>query len=105
MDVAARVLAMRTARGMTQQQLASAAGISLATLSMIERGRNRPRIGTLRRIAAALSCDPADLLSEIRELSADEAEVVAIMRRVPEDQRQILVRQARVFDGAMTAAV
>lgn len=97
-----RIRQIRLARDMTQQQLATAAGMSTRQLGVIENGKNAPQMATLRRIAEALGCDPADLVSPRTDLSADEAEVVAIMRRVPDDRRQILVQQARVFDGAMT---
>jgi DNA-binding XRE family transcriptional regulator len=49
-----RVREMRTAAGMTQAQLASAAGIGRVTLVRLERGEQSPRYETLAAIARAL---------------------------------------------------
>lgn len=44
----------RKKRSVTQEDLAHDAGITVGTLSLIERGRSNPAWGTVRRIAAAL---------------------------------------------------
>jgi XRE family transcriptional regulator, regulator of sulfur utilization len=46
----------------SQEDLAHAAGISTSTLSRVERGLHQPSLPTLRKIAAALSVSPADLI-------------------------------------------
>ena len=46
---------------MTQQQVATAAGLEPAWLSHIESGRNNPAWGTVRRLAAALDVTMAEL--------------------------------------------
>ncbi len=54
--------ALRTRRlaiGLTQQQLATRAAVSLRTLREIEHGRVRPRDGSLRRLAAVLGMPDA----------------------------------------------
>jgi transcriptional regulator with XRE-family HTH domain len=46
---------LRIASGMTQQDLAVKAGLSIAAVSQIEQGTNNdPRATTLRKLAAAL---------------------------------------------------
>jgi transcriptional regulator with XRE-family HTH domain len=45
---------LREKRGTTQEDLAHEAGVTVGTLSLIERGRSNPAWGTVRRIAAAL---------------------------------------------------
>jgi len=56
-------LRMRRERAfLTQEELAHRAGISRATLNAIERLRSDPEIATIRKIAAALGCEPADLI-------------------------------------------
>ena len=52
---------LRKARQMTQQQVATAAGLEPAWLSHIESGRNNPAWGTVRRLAAALDVTMAEL--------------------------------------------
>jgi transcriptional regulator with XRE-family HTH domain len=67
-DVVARVGAgvrrLRESRGLTQAQLAEAAGMSTEEVSRLERGRREPRIGTLQRLAEAMSADIAELFAE-----------------------------------------
>ena len=46
----------------TQAELAERAGIAEATLSRIENGLQRPRISTVRKIAAALGVGPEELV-------------------------------------------
>ncbi len=53
---------MRTALGMTQAQVAEAAGIDTSFYGQIERGVNTPSLKTFVDIANAFKADPADLL-------------------------------------------
>lgn len=57
----AAVRQLREKRGDTQEALASKAGITLSTLSVIERGRANPTWGTVRSIAAALDVSIGEL--------------------------------------------
>jgi transcriptional regulator with XRE-family HTH domain len=56
---------LREERGVTQEQLASDAGITSSALSRIERGLNNPRWTTLKRIAEALKVSLVDLATDI----------------------------------------
>ncbi|MCD7887050.1 MAG: helix-turn-helix transcriptional regulator [Clostridiales bacterium] len=47
--------------GMTQGDLAKAAGVSRATILAIERYQTNPTLHTLERIAEALGCEARDL--------------------------------------------
>lgn len=49
---------------MTYTELAKAAGLRLATVSKLANGHTVPRAATLRKIADALNCTPADILEE-----------------------------------------
>lgn len=61
-----RVAEFRTAKGLSQNQLAKAAGIRQATLSAIESGTTRRvDFDVLERIAEALGVDPGFLLVRI----------------------------------------
>jgi transcriptional regulator with XRE-family HTH domain len=54
--IGGRIKELRESAGMTQQQLAGKAGISLSNLSQIEQGKkDDPRISTLVAIADVLS--------------------------------------------------
>lgn len=47
---------------MTQERLAERVGMTTASLSRIERGRQPYNQGTLEALAVALNCEPVDLL-------------------------------------------
>jgi len=53
----------RTARGMRQEDLAVALGLSVAYVSLIERGRRNPPITTVLALAEALHASPTELLA------------------------------------------
>ncbi len=55
------IRAARMRRGLTQRQLALAAGIGKSTLSMIEAGQRVPRVDTALLIARALETTVEDL--------------------------------------------
>ena len=51
-----RIKAIRVLRGITQKELADAAGMSNQTISYIEQGKSDFRIGTLKEIEKVLKC-------------------------------------------------
>ncbi|MFZ0393294.1 MAG: helix-turn-helix transcriptional regulator [Terracidiphilus sp.] len=54
---------LRGEHGLTQEQLAERAGISVDFLSLIERGRSSPSFENLDELADALEVSVADLFS------------------------------------------
>lgn len=54
--------AWRAHRNLTQRELAEQSGVALTTINEVETGRRRPQPGTVRRLAAALGVDAAELL-------------------------------------------
>ncbi len=62
MSLGERIREMRTAAGMTQRELASAAGIGRVTLVRLESGEQSPRYETLVAIARALGGPVGELL-------------------------------------------
>lgn len=52
----------RTRKGMTQEELAESAGLSLRTVQRIENGEVVPRGDTLKRLAVALRVTPDDII-------------------------------------------
>ena len=52
---------LREKRGATQEAVAREAGITTATLSLIERGQANPTWDTLKKIAAALDSSMGEL--------------------------------------------
>jgi transcriptional regulator with XRE-family HTH domain len=53
---------LRTARDMTQAQLAESARTSTPFISQLERGVTTPTLGMLLRLADALECRPSELV-------------------------------------------
>jgi transcriptional regulator with XRE-family HTH domain len=58
---------LRTERGMTQEALAHAAGVTVGHLSMIERGHSNPTWATVKSVAAALGTS----MVEVSRISMD----------------------------------
>ena len=52
---------LRRLKGMTQRQLAEAAGVGIATVNRLERGLREARPGTMARIARSLGVKIADV--------------------------------------------
>ena len=61
-SLAERIRQLRGSARMTQDRLASAAGIGRITLVRIEKGERSPRYETLVALATALGRAPAELL-------------------------------------------
>jgi transcriptional regulator with XRE-family HTH domain len=74
--IGGRIRGLRHARGLTLVQLASASGLSHPFLSQLERGLARPSIGSLERIARALSSSQVELLTDDDAACDDPAVVV-----------------------------
>lgn len=59
-----RIRELRNEQGLTLQSLAERTGLSSSMLSLVERGKASPSIGTLVAISSALSVHMIDLLNE-----------------------------------------
>lgn len=104
----------RKARGMTQAELAEAAGISRATVTQIEREDVDPKLSTIADLANALDLTPAWLLMSKQDLKilsqmATSKVLPELTETIPEaavEKMQALVesgRQKNVF-RALSAA-
>lgn len=67
--IAGNLLRLRKARKLTQQKVAEAAGMSRVGYRKIENRESKPRVDTLKAIAAALEVNIRELVSPIRQLS------------------------------------
>ena len=68
-----RLRAARRDAVLTQAELATAAGLSEATVVAAEKGQ-RVRISTVRKLAAALGVDPKELLRTVPATAEPEGE-------------------------------
>src|SRR5262245_17919394 len=60
-----RLREVRSARGLSQEDLAHAAGLHRTHVSLIERDRRAVRLDTLEKLARALQVEPASLIPNI----------------------------------------
>ena len=60
----AAVRALRTERGIAQEMLANLAGIERSHLGKIERGEHMPTLAIIFKIASALECSTAVLMTQ-----------------------------------------
>jgi transcriptional regulator with XRE-family HTH domain len=61
-NFAAKLVATRKDKGITQEQLSELTGLDAVSISYIEQGKRRPTITTLYRLAKALEVSPSNLL-------------------------------------------
>ncbi len=61
---------LRTAAGLSQEQLAERAGLHWTYISGIERGRRNPGLNNLGRLATALGVSLPDLLTGVRDAAS-----------------------------------
>ena len=54
--------ALRTARGLTQEQAAELTGVSQQYISGLEQGRRNPTVLTLHELCSPLGAEPQELL-------------------------------------------
>jgi transcriptional regulator with XRE-family HTH domain len=62
-DIGPRLKALRTSKGLSQRKLAASAGVSNATISLIEHGRTDPSMGLLKRILECLGVSFAEFFA------------------------------------------
>ena len=58
---------------LTQEELAERAGLTKATVNLLERGRTRARVSTVRKLAEALGASVDQLLGEPASSDGGEA--------------------------------
>ena len=98
-----QVRALRTARGLSQQALAEAAGLSVHSVSRLERGEQGASLEAVERIATALAVPVFKLFDFDRDYKVPAQAVDAIVAGLPADAdatRQVLVRVLKAMvDG------
>lgn len=101
---ARRLAGHRRRRGLTQERLATAAGLSVDMISRMESAGTGARFPTIERLAAALEIDPGELfvgdLPLGQSASPELAQIVRTLSRLSDrDLRWI----AGVLDAALKA--
>ena len=72
MDLGARLIALRKARGLTQQAMADAVGVHVNQIKRYESGVTQPSLEGLKKLATALHVTTDSLLFDESERGPDE---------------------------------
>ena len=62
---------LRTQKDLSQMKLASAAKMDVSTISLFERGENKPNLQTVFLIAEALDTKPSALIKKVEALGLE----------------------------------
>lgn len=96
------VTANRRRRGLTQQELADRAGISIEMINKIERGVSSPRFPNIEKLAAALEVDPAELFSpDLPKGAAQRRQLTDLVARLSILSDRDLAWVDRLLDAAL----
>lgn len=113
-NLAENVRALRDARGLSQAQLAKAAGIPRPTWTNIESGAANPTLAVLLKVAAALQVRLEELLAapraNVRLFKADELTVrrrgkVVIRKLLPEQLHGLDIERLELPSGTAMIGV
>lgn len=91
--IGTRIRDVRTMKGMPLRALADQTGLSMSMLSLVERGKTSPSIGTLIAICSALDVHMADLLAPVSLVKASPVSRAAdqpVVQTRPGVDRRIL---------------
>ena len=88
-------MAARFAAGLTQEQLAQAAGVSRATINQLEGGEGDPSLSTLVLLSGPLEVSPMLLLMGGRTELMEIAEAEKATAKVPMEEVALLNRLLR----------
>lgn len=87
-----RIRSIREERGMTQEQLSLASGLSIKHISAMERGIKNSRISTILSVSEALGVTPNDLLLEASLDSDVESIIRNKLSTIPVEKQKRLVK-------------
>jgi len=89
-DVGARIRSLRTAKGLTQAQVAEP-NYTKAYISMLESGRTRASMKALEHIAGVLGVKPADLLGGVAAPATPQYELLEARRFIEQGNNEAAI--------------
>ena len=93
-----KLLAIRKKVGMTQAEVAEAAGVSDRTYADIERGTVNMRVETILRICEALHITPDEILTESETtMTARQEEILARLNACTPKDKETALRLLSVY--------
>ena len=99
----ARLAEIRHDRGLSQEQVAEAAGVDPQTIQRAETGRTALSLARLRVIAGVLGIGLQDLFTAlgsevpVPNLDPDEIKVMSMWRKIPADRRELALQVLKAF--------
>ena len=97
-EIGNKLLAIRKRMGMTQVEVAEAAGLSSRTYADIERGTVNMRVETILRICDALHITPDEVLTKSEcELTAQQEEIFSRLNACSPKDRETALRLLSVY--------
>ena len=97
-EIGNKLLAIRKRMGMTQVEVAEAAGLSSRTYADIERGTVYMRVETILHICEALHITPDEILTQSNtELTAKEEEILARLNACNSKDKETALRLLNVY--------
>jgi transcriptional regulator with XRE-family HTH domain len=101
-DVGARIRSLRTAKGLTQAQVAEP-NYTKAYISMLESGRTRASMKALEHIAGVLGVKPSDLLGGTSEPSTPQYELLEARRALEEGRASEAIPVLEALEEGLNA--
>ncbi|MFP5513742.1 MAG: helix-turn-helix transcriptional regulator [Alphaproteobacteria bacterium] len=95
-QVASLIKASRTGHGMTQEDLADRANLSVQSISALENAKYLPALDTLADLVEILGLDVTDVVTTTKLPEyrlAQEAKAKSLLRRLDDDLLLVAVRQ------------
>ena len=92
-----KLLAIRKRRGLTQAEIAEAAGLSDRTYADIECGTVNMRVETLLRICGALRITPNDILIEDTESFVKQEDILQRLSTCSPERRDTALQLLNVY--------
>lgn len=107
-DFKTKIKRLRESRGMTQDDLAKALGVTRPAVSQWESGWSHPRMGTIEKIAGYFGVTPAELISgsDSKEvvMTPDEENLLNMYRGASETDKATLLNVAHAIHSRQQEA-
>lgn len=96
-EIGNRLLAIRKRVGMTQAELAEAAGLADRTYADIERGSVNMRVETILRICSVLHITPDEILTRSDTQPDEQQEILARLNACRPKERETAIRLLNTY--------
>lgn len=96
-EIGNRLLKIRKSKGLSQEDVAWAAGLSSRTYADIERGTVNARLDSVIRICKVFGITPNDILTSEDYDSLDEKQIIANLVELPPAKHETALRLLQIY--------